>query len=72
MEHLIAAAAGGAVSLLFMAVGWRAGSRPTPQAPRPVGPVTLTLAVDNADPSTDRAVRELEAMIRRLDAAPGR
>jgi hypothetical protein len=73
VEHMIAASVGGGLTALFLALGARgerrrAGARAA--APRPVGPVTLTLAVDNETRArdTDRVVRELEARILRLDA----
>ena len=73
VEHMIAASVGGGLSALFLAMGARAERRRVRRAaaPRPVGPVTLTLVADEGERArdTERVVRELETRIRRLDGA---
>jgi hypothetical protein len=80
MEHLIAALAGGAVSLWFTGSRLRReSSRPAPlrtaAGARPVGAVELLLAdareaaaSAEARRRADRAVARLDAMIRAMDA----
>jgi hypothetical protein len=85
MELLAAAMMGGAATGCFAWFGWRSSARAEERrraAPRPIGPVTLTLRVrDIPDPlpvssalqrrarRTDRAVADLQALARAVEAA---
>lgn len=83
MEILAAAMMGGAATGCFAWLGWRSSARAEARratAPRPMGPVTLTLRVrETPDPlplspqirarQTDRAVADLKALARAVEAA---
>jgi hypothetical protein len=83
MELLAAAALGGAATCCFAWIGWRSAGRAAARraaAPRPIGPVTLTVRLREApDPlpvparrharRTDRAVADLKALARAVEAA---
>jgi hypothetical protein len=83
MEMLAAAMMGGAASGCFAWLGWRSTARAAARrasAPRPIGPVTLTLRLrETPDPlplspqlharRTDRAVADLRALARAVEAA---
>jgi hypothetical protein len=83
MEIFAAAMMGGAASGCFAWLGWRSAARAAVRraaAPRPIGPVTLTLRLrETPDPlpvasrslsrPTDRAVADLKALARAVEAA---
>jgi hypothetical protein len=83
MELLAAAMMGGAATGCFAWMGWRSAGRAAArgaQRPRPIGPVTVTVrlretpdplpvAVPREHARTHRAVADLKALARAVEAA---